>query len=102
MLDAIKPLLDSQLINESTGEAITEAFEAKLNTLESKYTSTINQLQIELNKSKAFPTMPDKKADPKLNIQKKINTDDSGKVLLQNIPDSAKRKLKSKIKNQES
>ncbi len=31
MLDAIKPLLDSQLINESTGEAITEAFEAKLN-----------------------------------------------------------------------
>jgi hypothetical protein len=31
MLDAIKPLLDSQLINESTGLAITEAFEAKLN-----------------------------------------------------------------------
>jgi hypothetical protein len=55
---------------------------------------TINQLQSDLNKSKAFPTVPDKKADPKLNIQKKINTDDSGKVLLENIPDSAKRKLK--------
>jgi len=30
MLDAIKPLLDSQLINEETGTAINEAFEAKL------------------------------------------------------------------------
>jgi hypothetical protein len=58
--------------------------------------ATINQLQSDLNKSKAFPTVPDKKADPKLNIQKKINTDDSGKVLLENIPDSAKRKLKTK------
>jgi len=77
-------------------------FENQLNSIDSKYTATINQLQTELNKSKAFPTLPDKKADPKLNIQKKINTDDSGKVLLQNIPDGAKRKLKSKIKNQKS
>ena len=68
---------------------------AQLNSLESKYSETINQLQSDLNKSKAFPTVPDKKADPKLNIQKKTNTDDSGKVLLQNIPDTAKRKLKT-------
>jgi hypothetical protein len=57
---------------------------------------TINQLQSDLNKSKAYPTMPDKKADPKINIHKKINTDDSGKVLLENIPDNVKRKLKTK------
>lgn len=82
-------------------EGLKNEFESQLNSLESKYLATINQLQTDLNKSKAFPTLPDKKADPKLNIQKKINTDDSGKVLLQNIPDSAKRKLKkSKIKNQ--
>ena len=30
MLDAIKPLLDSELINEETRSAISEAWEAKL------------------------------------------------------------------------
>ena len=30
MLDAIKPLLDSGIINESTQQAISEAWEAKL------------------------------------------------------------------------
>jgi hypothetical protein len=91
-------------------------FESKITSIESKLKSqeslaehsrstealinsqaeTIKQLQSDLNKSKAFPTMPDKMADPKLNIKKKINTDDSGKVLLQNSPDNAKRKLKQK------
>jgi hypothetical protein len=54
----------------------------------------INQLTTELNKRKAFPSVPDKKGDPKLNIHKKENEDGSGKVLLENLPDSAKRKLK--------
>ena len=36
MLDAIKPLLDSGIITESTQQAITEAWEAKL--LEAKET----------------------------------------------------------------
>lgn len=81
----------STAIEELKGE-----FESQLTSLESKYLATINQLQTELNKSKAFPTVPDKKADPKINIQKKINTDDSGKVLLENIPDNVKRKLKTK------
>ena len=31
MLDAIKPLLESGLINEETGVAINEAWESKLN-----------------------------------------------------------------------
>ncbi len=31
MLDAIKPLLDSDLINEDTRQEINEAWEAKLN-----------------------------------------------------------------------
>jgi hypothetical protein len=31
MLDAIKPLLDSDLINEDTRQAIAEQWEAKLN-----------------------------------------------------------------------
>jgi hypothetical protein len=54
----------------------------------------INRLTTELNKEKAFPSVPDKKGDPKLNIHKKENEDNSGKVLLENLPDSAKRKLK--------
>ncbi|MCB2222138.1 MAG: hypothetical protein KQI35_17275 [Bacteroidetes bacterium] len=80
---------------EVRAEELRTEFESQLNSLESKYLDTINQLQTELNKSKAFPTVPDKKADPKINIQKKINTDDSGKVLLENIPDNVKRKLKN-------
>ena len=31
MLDAIKPLLESGIINESTQQAISEAFEARIN-----------------------------------------------------------------------
>ncbi len=44
MLDAIKPLLDSQLINESTGEAITEAFEAKLNEAREQVRAELREL----------------------------------------------------------
>jgi len=55
----------------------------------------INRLTTELNKAKAFPSVPDKKGDPRLNIHKKEPEDNSGKVLLENIPDSAKRKLKN-------
>lgn len=56
----------------------------------------INRLTTELNKAKAFPSVPDKKGDPKLSIHKKEPEDNSGKILLENLPDSAKRKLKSK------
>jgi hypothetical protein len=55
----------------------------------------INRLTTELNKAKAFPSLPDKKGDPKLSIHKKEPEDNSGKVLLENLPDSAKRKLKN-------
>jgi hypothetical protein len=55
----------------------------------------INRLSSELNRLKAFPTIPDKKGDPKLNIHNKENEDNSGKILLENIPDTVKRKLKS-------
>jgi len=90
-----KSIGHAEALEASTSvEDLRKEFDNQLNTLESKYTETINQLQSDLNKSKAFPTVPDKKADPKLNIQKKINTDDSGKVLLENIPDNMKRKLK--------
>ena len=95
------PLLGEMSEGQRGSEGLKTDFENQITSLESKlntYLETINQLQSDLNKSKAFPTVPDKKADPKLNIQKKINTDDSGKVLLENIPDSAKRKLKQ-IKN---
>ena len=77
-------------------EGLKADFESKLTALESKYLATINQLQTELSKSKAFPTLPDKTSDPQLSIRKKLNTDDSGKVLLQNLPENAKRKLRTK------
>jgi len=95
--DSFSTRKDSPLLGEMPqAEGLKSEFESQLNSLESNYLETINQLQTDLNKSKAFPTLPDKKADPKLNIQKKINTDDSGKVLLENIPDNVKRKLKTK------
>jgi len=37
MLDAIKPLLESGLINEETSTALNEAWESKLNEALSKY-----------------------------------------------------------------
>jgi hypothetical protein len=75
-------------------QSLSDALFDKIDSLIQFKDDEINRLTTELNKAKAFPSVPDKKGDPKLNIHKKENEDNSGKVLLENLPDSAKRKLK--------
>ena len=43
MLDAIKPLLDSELVNEDTRTAIAEQWEAKLNEVHSQVTAELRE-----------------------------------------------------------
>ncbi|MCB2218973.1 MAG: hypothetical protein KQI35_01170 [Bacteroidetes bacterium] len=87
-------LQDRQHAVQGELELLKISFESKLSDLEIKYQDKIDQLQSDLNKSKAYPTLPGKSTDPQLSIKNKVNADDSGKVLLQNLPDNAKRKLK--------
>jgi hypothetical protein len=76
-------------------QPLSDALFDKIDSLIQFKEDEINRLTTELNKAKAFPSVPDKKGDPKLSIHKKENEDNSGKVLLENLPDSAKRKLKN-------
>ena len=43
MLDAIKPLLDSDLVNEETRSAIAEQWEAKLNETRQQVTAELRE-----------------------------------------------------------
>ncbi len=52
-----------------------------------------DNLQTELNKSKASPTLPDKQADPLLSLKTKQAKDDSGKILLSNLPRNTRKQL---------
>jgi len=51
-------------------------------------------LQTQLNKKKASPTLPNKQADPALSLKNKKVKDDSAKILLSNLP----RKIRNEIK----
>ena len=56
-------------------------------------TNQLSELQSELNKLKASPTLPDKTADPLLNLKTKQVKDDSGKILLSNLPRRTRKQL---------
>ena len=87
-LDLVKP-------DNTSDVAFVNAVFDQFNSLIQFRDNEIQRLTTELNKSKAFPTVPDKNGDPKLSVHKKENEDNSGKVLLEHIPDTIKRKLKS-------
>ena len=55
----------------------------------------LSNLQTELNKLKASPTLPDKTADPLLSLKTKQVKDDSAKILLSNLPRNTRRKLQT-------
>jgi len=88
--------LDIDLPDEVPSADFINAFFVKADSLIQFKNNEILRLTTELNKSKAFPSVPDKNGDPKLNIHKKTSADNSGKILLEHIPDTIKRKLKSK------
>jgi len=61
---------------------------------------TLNsQLETRLNKSLAFPTLPDKQADPLLSTATNHETDFTGREILKHIPSTARRKLKLQTAN---
>jgi hypothetical protein len=60
-----------------------------------RLTNQLSELQSELNKLKASPTLPDKQADPSLSLKPKQTKDNSGKILLSNLPRNTRRQLQT-------
>ena len=75
-----------------TDFAATHKFDKEKDVLE-QATSKIEQLESDLNRSKANATLPSDTTDPLLNL-KNGEADKSGKALLNQLPNSVKRKLK--------
>ena len=83
--------------SESTSSEKLQHFETAINTLAQLIQSKDDELavlQSELNKSLANPTIPKKNSDPLLSLENKNNKDFTGKVILENIPSTLRRKLK--------
>ena len=74
----------------NTAQDKVTSLESELETL----TTDNSQLTTELNQLKAKPSTPNAKGDPKLNINPK-DKDETGKVLLSELPDHLRKKLKS-------
>jgi len=69
------------------------ASNVELSERNEKLTTELAELQSELNQLKAKPTLPDKQADPLLNLNNKQVKDDSGKILLSNLPRNTRKHL---------
>ncbi len=74
-----------------TASTRIKEFETANKELQTKF----DDLTTELNQLKANPTVPPKTGDPKLNINPK-DKDESGKVLLSELPQHLRKKLKTK------